>query len=160
MIKTLLLVFLAIFSEKAICRDSTTVVNYEVIMTYEKNEKKINITLKNKSKIELYIREDATPFSLLSRGANFSAFEEITLKRIPIYRPIGSNPKIINVSPNAEIVRFIEIEHLIKNHCQALKENSILVFWSYSARAGESGENILLPSDGVFRIDKSSQSCE
>lgn len=140
---------------------SSTIIDYNVNINYKDSSQTLEITLKNSSPIILKIREDATPFSLLVRGIHLSAFEETnSLKRVPIYYPIGSNPNFITIPPHDSITRNIEIKYLIKDHCKITREKSILIFWSYSARAGEYGEDIMLPSDGVVRIDKHEKNCD
>lgn len=140
---------------------SSIIIDYKININYKHSNQELEITLKNNSPTTLKIREDAAPYSLLVRGINFSAFEETnSLKRVPLYYPIGSNPNFITIPPHGSLTRNLEIKYFMKDHCKITKEKSVLVFWSYSARAGDDGEDVMLPSDGVFRIDKHDKNCD
>jgi len=162
MLKPLLTIIIISFTGTSFSSEtSNTIIDYKIDIKYNGVNEELEITLQNKSSNILKIKEDAAPFSLLVRGINFSGFEETkALKRVPLYYPIGSNPNFIEIPPQGSVTRNIEIKYFMKDHCKITKENSVLIFWSYSARAGTNGEDVMLPSDGVFRIDKHKKSCD
>ncbi|WP_156370673.1 MULTISPECIES: hypothetical protein [unclassified Acidovorax] len=162
MLKLLLTLIIVSFTEISFSGEtSSNIIDYKIYIKYNDANEELAITLQNKSSHILKIREDAAPFSLLVRGINFSGFEETeALNRIPLYYPIGSNPNFIEIPPQGSVTRNIQIKYFMKHHCKITKENSTLIFWNYSARAGTDGEDVMLPSDGVFRINKHKKSCE
>jgi hypothetical protein len=136
----------------------TKVAEYNLILNFDKIHQKIIARLHNQSNINLHIHKDASPLSLLLSGAKLAAFEDSPdLKRIPIYYSIGSNRDVIKISAGEINEDEEDLEGVFgKRYCDIFKNNSILVFWSYSAR---SDEYILPPSEGVFRISKNDVNC-
>ena len=52
------------------------VIKYNLIFEFDKKSQKIMSRLDNNSSIDLNIRKDSTPSSLLALGVKFSAFED------------------------------------------------------------------------------------
>lgn len=139
----------------------STIVPYTLHIGFNKAEQWVDIRLQNQSPTLLKIRKDAAPFSLLIRGLKLSVFEEsVELKRVPVYYPIGSNAEWLDIPPKGLLNGHLTLAHFLKDHCKTLSAHPMLVFWSYSARAEEDGEYLLLPSDGVFRVSKSDVVCD
>ena len=141
--------------------ESPRIVQYDLKVSFDKAAQKINTSLQNQSEIDINIRKDSTPFSLFIKGIKIFAFEDSkNLDRIPIYYPIGSNPQLLTIPAKEFLTGQLDLKSLMKNHCEILKKNSILIFWNYSAQAGEFGEYLLLPTDGVLRITRDDVICE
>jgi len=158
--KTIFLALILIALTAAHATGSPQIIKYELKIEYDKTAQKIKTSLQNLSKIDIAIRKDAVPSSLYIRGVRIFAFEDSeNLKRIPVYYPMGSNSELLTVATGGTLTGYIDLASLIKNQCEVLKNNSILIFWNYSSQAGEFGEYLLLPTDGVFRITKSDISC-
>ena len=139
---------------------ASAIVPYTLHLGFNKAERHVEIRLQNQSPTLLKIRKDAAPFSLLIRGLKLSVFEESAeLKRVPVYYPMGCNAEWLDIPPQGLLHGHLTLAHFLKDHCKTLAAHPILVFWSYSARAGEDGEYLLLPSDGVFRVSKSDVVC-
>ena len=69
------------------------------------------------------------PASLLIRGINLYAFSDSDdLAMIPMGLPLGSDPRIITVPPQAQVTEKIHILHRIGNYCKILEKNPILIF--------------------------------
>lgn len=160
MTKTLLAVLILIAVTAAHATGSSQIIKYDLKIGYDKAAQKIKTSLQNLSKIDITIRKDAIPSSLYIRGVKIFAFEDSeNLKRIPVYYPMGSNSELLTVAAGGTLTGYLDLSNLMKNHCEILKNNSILIFWNYSSQAGEFGEYLLLPTDGVFRITKNDISC-
>lgn len=113
--------------------------------------------LNNKSDVELKIRKDALPSSLLVRGIRLNAFFDKDLDRAELLLPIGSNQAEVTIPAFGLLMGEINLNNLLKNGCNALKKSSILIFWEYSAK---SGEDILESKNGVIRVSHDHLECE
>ena len=133
------------------------VIKYNLIFEFDKKSQKIMSRLDNNSSIDLNIRKDSTPSSLLALGVKFSAFEDnVELKRFPLFFSIGSNADIVSVPAHGSLNGSISLDIFMKGYCEVLAKNPILIFWSYSS---QSGEYKLLPTDGAFRLTKNDVIC-
>ncbi|MDH4415956.1 MAG: hypothetical protein QE485_01905 [Acidovorax sp.] len=154
----LALIFAAVTSAHA--AGNSQIIKYDLKIEFDKTTQKIKTSLQNLSKTDIAIRRDAVPSSLYIRGVKISAFEDSeNLKRIPVYYPMGSNSEFLTVPAESTLTGYLDLTSFMKSHCEVLEKNSILIFWNYSSQAGEFGEYLLLPTDGVFRIKKSDIPC-
>ena len=149
---------LALASSPALSEEIQTPkhLNYSLTLSIENGG--ISTTLRNESQTEFKIRNDEMPASLLIRGINLYAFSDSdNLAMIPMGLPLGSDPRIITVPPQAQVTEKIHIRHRISNYCKILEKNPILIFWTYSAM---SGKDVLFPTTGVVRIKLEQSACK
>lgn len=130
-------------------------VDYNLTLSVERG--RLITKLSNNSDIELKIRSDALPSSLLVRGIRLNAFFEKDLTRAELLLPIGSNQAEVTIPSFGLLIGEINLNNLIKDSCEALRKSSILIFWEYSAR---SGDNILRSKNGVIRVSDDHLECE
>lgn len=140
----------------AMQNDNGAVLDYSLKLSLSKDV--IRINLENKSPVKMRIRKDALPSSLLIRGIQLYAFvdsEEFT--PVPLFIPMGSNPELISILPGEHVLGEIKIKRILRNGCDILSVNPIIVFWLYSAK---SDKNVLPASNGIFRIKREDVTCD
>jgi len=135
-------------------------IEYALSLNFDRNQQKIIINFHNKSSIDLHIRRDFSPFSLLLGGISLSAFNDSdTLLPVPAYYATGHDSRTITILANKHYKEGITLDSFIlkKDYCNILNINPILILWSYSYYGDD---YTLHPKEGVFRIKKSDIKCE